>query len=162
MENKKANSILFVLLVFLSCSLPRLGITKSDVAGNPIKMHGFYYNKPDYWSFIFYQNGIFRGDFGAGDEKSIDYITRTFTDSNNIKNDYRIPYAWGLFKIDGSKISIEKWESREWAAYGITKYSGIILNDSTLLIDHPVVGKDTFYFHYLPVKPDSTNKFIRE
>ena len=159
---KKIRFIGILLLTSaLSCSLPKLSMKKKDIIGNPIKMHGFYFNKPDLWSFMFYRNGVFRGDFGVEDKRNIDYVTRTFTDSNYTKNDYKIPFVWGVFEIQGNNIRIEKWHSKEWAAYGITKYSGIVLNDSTLLLDHPVVGRDTFYFHYLPVKPDSTNKFIK-
>jgi len=153
--------LLFIsLFSFFSCSLPALSVQKQSITQNIIKTHGFYYNKPDYWSFMIYQNGVFRGDFGV-DEKNIESVIRSFTDSNYTRDDYKIPYAWGLFEIKNNTINIERWRSGEWAAYGKTKYSGILLNDSTLLVDHPVVGKDTFYFYYFPVKPDSTNKFIK-
>jgi hypothetical protein len=158
---KRDYFILFILMIVLGCKLPKLSIRKQNINRSVIKTNGFYYNKPEFWSFMLYNNGIFRGDFGVED-KVIYSVIRSFTDSAYYKNDNNMAYAWGLFEINNDTINIEHWESREWAVYGITKYSGIILNDSTLLLDHPVVGRDTFYFHYLPIKPDSTNKFIKE
>jgi hypothetical protein len=155
------NLFLFLILLGLSCSLPKLSIEKQAIPRRTLKMQGFYYNKPDYWSFMLYANGVFNGDFGVS-ERNIYAASRQYTDSLYYKHGKDIPYCWGLFEIKNNNIiNIEHWQSREWAEYGITKFSGVIINDSTLLINHPVVGKDTFYFHYLPIKPDSTNRFIK-
>lgn len=143
-----------------ACKLPKLSITKEDILPGKIKTNGFYYSKPDIQHFILYSNGVIFGDW-ASYEKSIDSVINYWSNPEMYRNDYQLPYAWGLFKISGEKIFIEHWQGREWAAYGITKYSGVILNDSSLLLNHPVVGLDTFHFHPLSVKPDSTNKFIK-
>lgn len=153
-------TLIAVFLFINACKLPKLSITKKDILLGKIKTNGFYYSKPDYWSFILYQNGVFMGDFGVS-EKNIESVERQFSKMVHSENIHKTSYAWGLFEVVGDSIRIEHWESREWAAYGITKYSGVILNDSSLLLNHPVVGLDTFHFHPLSVKPDSTNKFIK-
>lgn len=157
---KKIIFIIFIAGILIGCSLPKLSIEKSDIRSGIIKTNGFYYNRPDYWSFIFYQNGVIGNGLGVS-EKKIETLISNYSDPNFTVSRYNVPYVWGLFKITDDSIYIEEWESREWAAYGKHKFSGLVLNDSTLLLNHPVVGLDTFYFYYLPVKPDSTNKFLR-
>jgi hypothetical protein len=70
-------------------------------------------------------------------------------------------YLWGLFQVQDNQIRVEKWESRELSTYAIRKFSGTILNDTTVLLKYLHTEIDTFHFIYLPVKPDSTNQFIK-
>lgn len=155
-------SLLFFSILFVACSPPKLGIQQHDVNTSGIlKIQGFYYNTPEYLSFMFYSNGVVLGGFFS-DSPDINKTIIHYTERSLYDYNYKIPYAWGLFEIkEGGRIKIEKWFSKEWADYGITKIPGFILNDTTLLLDHPSIGRDTFYFHYLPVKPDSTNRFIK-
>jgi hypothetical protein len=155
--------LMLITLLIVACSPPKLGIQQHDVnTRGGIKTQGFYYNMPEYLSFMFYTNGVIFGGFFSS-TRNIDTLTRIYSDTllNNQKN-YLIPDEWGLFEIkEDRKIKIEKWYTKGWGDYGITKIPGYILNDTTLLLDHPSIGRDTFYFHYLPVKPDSTNRFIK-
>jgi len=150
------------MLLIVACSLPKLGIQQHDVNTSGIlKIQGFYYNTPEYLSFMFYSNGVVLCGFFS-DSPDINKTIINYTDRSLYNYNYKIPYAWGLFEIkEDGMIKIEKWFSKEWADYGITKIPGNVLNDTTLLLDHPSIGRDTFYFHYLPVKPDSTNRFIK-
>jgi len=65
----------------------------------------------------------------------------------------------GVFPSHGRQPVVSDGGGRMPAKKGRTKW--VVLNDTTLLWDHPSIGRDTFYFHYLPVKPDSTNRFIK-
>jgi hypothetical protein len=48
-----------IMLLIVSCSPPKLSIQQHDVNTNGIlKIQGFYYNKPEYLSFMFYSNGV--------------------------------------------------------------------------------------------------------
>lgn len=154
--------LMLMTLLIVACSPPKLGIHQHDVNTSGIlKIQGFYYNTPEYLSFMFYTNGVVLGGFFP-DTSNINKTIIHFTDRSVYEYIYKLPYAWGLFEIkEDGRIKIEKWFSREWADYGIFKIPGYILNDTTLLLDHPSIGRDTFYFHYLPVKPDSTNRFIK-
>lgn len=149
-----------ILLLNLSCRLPSLGIKQNPIKPGILKTHGLYYNKPDYWHFALYENGVINMDAGVI-EKNIEYVIKIFQDTTYRVPNQKTPYFWGLYEVRGDSIYIAHWESREWAAYGVTKYEGIVLNDTTLLLNHPVVGLDTFYFHYLTFKPDSLNKFFK-
>src|SRR5256885_8637746 len=115
---KKLGIAIITMMFVLACSLPKLNIKKQNMIGASIKTHGFYYDKRNYFYFMLHQNGVVRGGFFAS-ERNISVIVSRFTDSSKYKYDYKMPYAWGLFEIEGNKINIETWESKEWAAYGI-------------------------------------------
>ena len=154
--------LLFCLmnLCFGGCSIPKLSMIRKDINSNLIKTQGFYYNRPEFQHFLLYNHGVILGDYSAN-SKNIDSVQNYWSNRELYKYNYDLAYSWGLFEIIKDSIRIEHWEAREWGVYRTTKYNGILLNDSTLLLNHPVVGRDTFYFHYLPIKPDSTNKFIK-
>ena len=154
--------LLSLLITICACSLPKLGLAKQDVKGNPFKMQGFYYSKTDYMNYVFYENGVVLGGFTEPlKDRNIDAISKNLMDKELIKLYQAVPYAWGLFQLDGQRLKINTWLSFELGAYLVSKKVGSIVNDSTLLIVQPNIGIDTFHFHFLPVKPDSTNKFIK-
>ena len=153
----RATLLFFCCICLPSCKLPVLSIARKSIVEKPLNMHGLYYNKSNFQNFILYQNGIIKGDFSFA-EKNMESLI--WLHMNGVDNFKKLPYLWGVFEIKNNHITIEHWQSRS-LEYGITKYSGEILNDTMLLLNHPVVGKDTFFFHYMPVKPDSTNKFIK-
>ena len=120
----------FFCLFLSGCALPKLSTVRQDVQENPIRLQGFYYNKPEYWDFVLYKNGIIRGD-ALSTQKSAQGIANYYSTFSGPAD---APYFWGVFTIKDKSIAIERWESREWAEYAIVKYSGEILNDTTLLL----------------------------
>ncbi|MDZ7876045.1 MAG: hypothetical protein U5L45_00160 [Saprospiraceae bacterium] len=159
---KKILVILFFFTIIIACSLPKLGLSKQDVQGNPFNMQGVYYGKKKFLNYIFYKNGVVLGGASFSRESSnIDSLVAYWTDKKQYTYNYNIPYAWGLFKINNDKMNGAQWRGQGINSYGVTKFSAKILNDTTMLLLHPSYGIDTFYFHYLAVKPDSTNSFIK-
>lgn len=70
--------------------------------------------------------------------------------------------GWGLYIVNYPNIYIERWTDGDAGAkYPVVTNKGRILNDTTMLLEGVPFGRDTFYFHYLPIKPDSTNRFIK-
>jgi len=60
------------------------------------------------------------------------------------------------------EIKLEHWHSGDAGArYPTSQYYGKILNDTTLLLTGGPFGTDTFLFHAMPTKPDSTTRFIK-
>ncbi|MDZ7878996.1 MAG: hypothetical protein U5L45_15040 [Saprospiraceae bacterium] len=159
---QKVIMLLSLFTAIAACSLPKLGLSKQDVKPNSFKIQGFYYSKTDYTNFVFFENGVVLGGFTESmKDRNIYAISKSWTDKERLKFYQAIPYAWGLFQVNGQRLKINKWSSLELGAYLVSKKVGSIVNDSTLLIVQPKIGIDTFCFHYLAVKPDSTNSFIK-
>ncbi len=158
--------VFLVILVTLSsskCSRDDLRIERQNYSGATLRIDGIFYNKPQKAHFFLYRNGIIYNG-GAGFNGSIKNLLEFYRTYENYKNSYFLPYSWGVFRIDIDKIYIEKWVSGDaFGRYTTTKFDGVIINDTTLLLNHPaeVIGVDTFYFHKFSPKPDSMNKFIK-
>jgi len=158
------NSIIFILiLVALSsgtCSMDNLQIERKNYSGTNLRIDGVFYNKPEKAHFFLYRNGVFF-DGGTGFNGSISELKEFYSNNENFSTAYELPYRWGVFIIENDEILIEKWVSSDaFGRYTTTKYSGIIINDTALLLNHPI-GTDTFYFQKFSPKPDSTNTFIK-
>ena len=151
--------LLIITLLAMSCKLPKLGI-ESYQATRAIRTDGFYFNDPDFYYFMLFNDGVSMGHFSNYDKK-VDSIKNSFLDSSGIEFYRKIPYAWGRYEIRKDSIFMANWQSREWAKYAVHKMAGVILDDSTLLLQYKHNKIDTFHFYYLPVKPDSTNKFTK-
>lgn len=156
--------LLFVSLIVAGCTgLTPLSIERQHVINNGIRYNGFYYNEPDLAHIFFYENGIIY-TWSGGPGYLLDDFDKYYSNPENYKTSYDIPYCWGVFNISSQRIEIEEWVSSDaFAPYKTAKFSGLIINDTTLLINHPaeMIGTDTFYFKKFSFKPDSKNKFIK-
>ena len=95
---------------------------------------------------------FYPGSFESGD---IEDVKDMLEDSVN--DDYHLTNraSWGIFLINGSTITIEKW----WHASGgnreVRQEKGIIQGDTSV-----VIGDDEYFFDGFSPKPDSTNMFV--
>jgi hypothetical protein len=159
--NKLVTSVLLLLFIN-ACALPKLGIMKEPLIGEPFKLQGFYYRKTDYNSFVFYKNGVVTGGLiSSPKRRNIDSLTEEWANKELYKYNYNFVSAWGLFKVKNDSIKIRKWGHIYYDEYSVNKISGTIINDSTIYLKYKGENIDTFYFHYLAIKPDSTNQFIK-
>lgn len=154
--------ILGILSNSISCR-DSLRITRQDYSGTKLRMDGIFYNEPEKAHFFLYRNGVFF-DGGAVFNGSVSELLNFYAQKENYKTAYELPYAWGIVRIENNKIIIAKWVSGDaFGRYTTTRFDGVIINDTTLLLNFPTktIGADTFYFHKFSHKPDSTNKFIK-
>jgi len=157
---------LFVLIAMsCSCGTHKLSLARQDNISNSLRLDGFYYNKTKYQfeHFFLYRNGvIFNGGF-CGSYNSVNQIVDFYNNISNYQQTMSLPYRWGVYQIDDDNIQFEWWRSGDGLDYPTVKFSGKIINDTTLVLDYPAraVGRDTFYFHPFKNKPDSINKFIK-
>jgi len=138
----------------------RLHLARQDYTGDNLRLDGYYYSELHYEYFFLYSNGVFINGGGGTTDIEIEKMYKNKTFNMNL---YNLPYRWGVFRIVGRTIWIEKWISGDMGPYKTIDFNGLILNDTTLLINHPAksIGRDTFHFYKFNYKPDSTNKFIK-
>lgn len=166
MKRLRATLLGVLMIIILSgntCTREKLTIERQDYTGTALRLDGFYYNKKSLAHFFLYRNGVmyyggsgFGGHFGD--------MINFYSDAENYKNDYHLPYSWGVFVVNGSEILFERWRSSDaFGGYPVSRFSGVILNETTLLVNFPAesVGQDTFIFYPFSPKPDSLNVFIQ-
>jgi hypothetical protein len=119
---------------------------------------------------FFYQNGIILDGGGF----PINEVVKRETEYKNgafYSHVKEIKYSWGVFIIEGNKISFERWYPSE-PPYKAFVNTGEILNDTTFKITESYRmqnGEKTkvhtenaiYHFKQLSPKPDSTNSFIK-
>ena len=165
---------------------------KEAYNGQNLKINGYYYifkekeegrtlNSTKYNTFFLYKNGIYYDSnglssftFNISRLDSLDLLVKK--NVINLGKYEQLQYQWGVFKVKGTEIEIERWvTSSGGGAYPTRIIKGEILNDSTihfhtLVGSHPVnVGSkkktitidETYHFRQFSPKPDSTNKFIK-
>ena len=123
---------------------------------------GVFYNENTLKFIFFYRNGVFIRSVSS--QGYSDYLKKYFSENENFKNIYIVPYYWGAFIVNDSKIIAEKWISTEtFAPYKTRMFYGEILNDTTIVINNLGENneKDTLHFYKFYPKPDSTNKFVK-
>lgn len=156
---------LIIFCVSYSCGVQKLTLSKQDNDTNRIRLDGFYYNqtKFQFEHFFLYQNGVVLNGGFCGSCSTVNQISEFYNNTSNYKNTLNLPYRWGVYQINDDDIQFEWWRSGDGWDYPTVKFSGKIINDTTLVIDYPAraVGRDTFYFHPYYNKPDSINKFIK-
>lgn len=165
MKRLRALSLGVIMIVILSgntCNREKLSLEKQDYSGNALRLDGVYYNNKHLAHFFLYRNGVmFNG--GSGFNGHIGDLITYYLNPENYKNAYILPYKWGVFVVNNHDILFEGWHSSDaFGGYPVTRFDGVILNETTLLINHPakMIGQDTFYFYPFCPKPDSTNVFI--
>ncbi|MCU0390515.1 MAG: hypothetical protein MUE81_05320 [Thermoflexibacter sp.] len=153
------------------CKDDSLSSPRIDYTGNQLKVNGYYYGdssivggKTNVLVSYFYRNGIFI------DRESVE-LTKVL--SNIIPNEplNQIKGIWGIFKIEGNKITIESFRS-SMCGVKTSFIEGEILNDTTYLIKSSEsrdkgrvtsrLERNSIYrFRQSNIKPDSTNNFIK-
>ncbi len=189
---KQFFSILLVFLLSMCKSSENLILPKESFIGANLKTDGYFYffsNKNAGYgydgkifnSFILYRNGIFY-NVGSGhydDNLSIEANLKLL-DSNVIrrtedeKEYINTHIGWGVFKVQGSEIKVERWLSGNGGAYPTQTLIGKIKNDTTIHF-HTQIGNnyntggkkktyeidETYRFRQFSPKPDSANVFIK-
>ena len=152
----------------------KLSISKNPYAGKRLRVDGYYYYEYDTPSnrrtLFFYNNGIslYGGTFPSADllQQEAEFANGKFYSA--IKND---KLFWGVFQVDGDKITFERWYPSSGGPTHAYVRAGKILNDTTFQITESyrmqggnkteASAKDEVYhFKKFSPKPDSTNVFV--
>lgn len=168
---------LVVISMLLSCSTVRvdkMSMDRVDYNGSEIKISGFYFR--EHWDdnsiyahtiLVFYQNGVYLNKliYSKDLQEVIEYLNdnRLVSGSkidSGPQNIYRLPFNWGIYKVEKQKVLYERWISTPgWARYKtVSSYSDII--DAETLKDS-IRGDIYSYKEYYP-KPDSISCFFPE
>lgn len=180
----------FPLLIFTRCKVfEPLSLNKQNYVSNNLITNGYYYalkdkeegftlNEKKYNTFFLYKNGIYFGGKGLYSANvsldSLDFIISKKV-SNLVKHE-QLQYEWGVFKVNGSEIKIERWiTAAGGGTYPTQILTGEIKNDTTINF-HTLLGAyplnygrkkktikidETYHFRQFSPKPDSTNNFIK-
>jgi hypothetical protein len=181
------------VFMFISCKVfEPLSLNKQDYRGNNLKTDGYYYIFKDkeegftlkekkYNTFFIYRNGIYFGGKGLSsptfDISNLDSLDLSVKKKViNVVKYEPLQYEWGVFKVNGSEIVIERWVTASGGGiYPTQILKGEIKNDTTINF-HTLVGAhpvnynrkkkilkidETYHFRQMSPKPDSTNKFIK-
>ncbi len=147
-------------------------MTSENFTANSLNLEGYYFTKNglnDYSVFFLYKNGIlkYEGTFlNVSDLENLDKKVSFNPNKDHLKH---APYLWGVFKVRGLQIEIERWLSDSSGAYPVEIMIGEIINDVTFVIKRTMVKHSkidktvnhTYHFRKFSPKPDSTNNFIK-
>jgi len=176
---KRIIFIVVSIILMISCNDvlhdEEFSLIRKPFDGNQIKTNGYYYTYKNKDGLIvdetisvllFYKNGV-AANFGyAG---GIEVMEAKFKINEFYMKDN--PFVWGVFRIEGDSIKIERSKS-----FGTTKsymyiLVGVVQNDSTIHITKDISstgngGKtimmnQTYHFKQFSPKPDSPNVFIK-
>jgi hypothetical protein len=158
----------FIFWIFVGCDklcdIPALKTNRVPYIGNALRLEGLYYTKDYKSTFFLYRNGILQA---ACINDAIPAIPDKFNcslKSDMVASAKKVPYFWGIYRIEHDSIRIETWGTIADCTYDTFLRQGKILNDSTFLmvgmVDRNSMVPDTFHFVAFSPKPDSTNKFI--
>ena len=171
--------VVLVLLVGCTCKKitgedDQLSIPKTPYTGKQLRMDGYWYN--DYANntyrevYFFYNNGIAMsvGAFPIDETSKREQAFQTVEFYDRIKQN---KLCWGVFQVDGDKITFERWYPSSGGPTHAYVRAGKILNDTTFQITESyrmqggnkteVSAKDEVYhFKKFSPKPDSVNVFV--
>lgn len=143
-----------------------LSITRTDYDGS-LRTDGYYYaleGNTEVNSFFLYRNGVFLEGWIPNDIVDLDEIDDYYKNPSNYSVIYDLADVWGVFIVEGSDMTIEKWIGSSGDPYPTAKSVGTVLNDTTLIGFNDLFGwssqQDTFHFRQFSSKPDSTNVFV--
>jgi hypothetical protein len=179
--NNKLIAILFLSLIFSGCrklfncdESEHLTWGRQDYEGTELKTNGYYLCNTymdTYIYFILYRNGIVITHSGGVLKSEIDNLETSFVNGNFIKGIEKDKSRWGGFRAQINKFEYQDLSSTSGNAScsSLFDLSGVILNDTTLLINNSyneatmdnTIKNDTFHFKQFSPKPDSTNSFIK-
>ena len=149
-----------VLIIFsqllMSCGPEELSFNREDYLGEELGFSGFYWDSTDYEYFMFFQNGVYL----TGNETSnnnIDKVKDFYSDYEQHKYIYDLPYGWGAFKEENSSsLYMEGWTPSDGGGgYPIIQHNAENVTKNRMFID----AKE-FYFQPMQAKPDSIVKWI--
>lgn len=172
-------NLLYLIIVTaapLCKSAEPLMIKRENLTAGSMRTDGYYYcpYETGYLTCFFYQNGVFYypgyisngSELTAMDDKlSRQALYRAKTDP--------LQYTWGIFKVQGSVIKVNRWVHGSGGEYPAQMLIGEIKNDSTIWfhtqIGDNTVGKrkktfeidETFRFRQFGPKPDSASPYIK-
>ncbi|MBN2175462.1 MAG: hypothetical protein JW731_15135 [Bacteroidales bacterium] len=164
---------LILLLLFalqLSCAFnwrdDELTFLREDNKSNELRLDGYYYiGEKTIATYFLYRNGIILYTWSTDDlnftEIENRFIQKEFLDK--LKN---VKYLWGLYRIEGNRISFERLYPHSPKKAYIR--SGYIPNDTTFIITKSMRSDGTevreknevYHFKKFGPKPDSICKFI--
>ncbi|OFX35987.1 MAG: hypothetical protein A2W95_17860 [Bacteroidetes bacterium GWA2_40_14] len=180
MVNYKSGLVLLIVFVFGQYGVSfaqllkaeKLSLEKQAYTGCQLRVDGYYYMNyaggENYSVYFLYKDGTIL--YGGGFQYSeFQKNTLKFSDTIWIKNMKEYRHRWGLFKIEGNKITFEKWYPSSGGPLPVYISSGEILNDTTFRITQSMRsnGKEVneknevYHFKQFSRKPDSTNNFIK-
>lgn len=172
----KSSLVLFALLAFFACEDDTelvLSTKRVPYSGSALRFDGYYGHQftdlqgdDRLLIKILYKDGtmLYGGaplledvadreeELENGDYYNIAYPEKTY---------------WGVFVIDGSKITTDQWYIRDGGLLASYQDYGNILNDSAYLVGSTnreglqnSVLEEEYHFYPLEQKPDSTNQFL--
>jgi len=159
--------VVLLISVFSNCKVAEsLTLERMDHNGNDLRIDGYYYHpyESGYIAFFLYRNGVYLSSGAILETSSLEQLDQKFLDREVIPMT-NIQWFWGVFRVKGGSINIERWLPGTGGPYPTQLLDGELLNDSTILISG-LRGKkyegiiDTFKFRQFSPKPDSTNSFI--
>ena len=160
-------ALFLFLLGSLGCLKERfdmLTLERKNFNGNEIRTDGYYYafSKTSTGEslgtiFFLYKNGVF---FYLGSPKvstvaDLEAYTRPY-----IANPNGGRRNWGVFQVEGSQISIERWLYNSGGKIPAQVFQGQILNDTTFRMEL-FSTIETWKFRPFAPKPDSTNAYVK-
>lgn len=178
-EIMKKIRYLILLLSLSSCEieLEDMYLTRQNYESDILRIDGYYYSiEPDSNSvalcYFFYKNGIsyYYSEKYYNSLSKLEEIIRSF---NSSKIHQKYAFGWGVFNIIDSTILIEEYVQSALNKKLTAIFSGEILNDTTFTLNerykldengkkYDVYEFDaTYHFRQYPIKPDSTNKYIK-
>lgn len=168
-------AIITLLTILVGCTFfggyDELTLQRSQNYRGNFRINGYYYKIYEHSisTIFFYNNGLLLSV--SYEKDKIVEIENKIIEGKIEKDKFNYRFDWGIFQIEGDSIKYEKW-----AAYDGYKpaflHSGHILNDTTFVItsvssnskifdESKFTKTNTVYrFKHLPLKPDSTNKYI--
>jgi hypothetical protein len=162
--------LLLVLFSIQSCLKDdELIMHRIDNDSGKIKLSGYYLesNKFVLTTYFLYQNGVFIEYSSYKPEDSLK-IENTMRDAEILAKIKSNKDRWGVYRIEGNKILMEKWYPSDRPLDAFLK-TGTILNDSTFLLNtvsepdgnKKEVINEVYRLRKFSPKPDSTNMFIK-
>lgn len=149
----------------------KLTLDKIPFTGNQLRIDGYYFQKMDnsiFTIYFFYNDGTVLYGGGSFPISEIEDYEVEFTSEEWITSAKESKIRWGLFQIEGNRISFERWYPSSGGPLPAYIRTGEILNDTTFLINKSIRSdgsnekelNETYHFKQFSPKPDSTNGFI--
>jgi hypothetical protein len=150
----------------------KLSMQRKDYNGNELRIDGYYFREDNtsysVGIYFLYNNGIILyGGFPLISE--IGEYEQKYANGDWALSRKKDKASWGIFRIDGKIIKIEKWEPSTGIGLPVYIKEGSILNDTTF---HITTGyspngsnrrelNEIYHFKQFDNKPDSTNVYIK-
>lgn len=175
-----------LLLLTLSSCWKQWGVCKDaslSITSKPIikklRLDGYYYGLADSpyvgnaGNIYLYENGVVYDN--PNNITDSEAINGNFTIDNSLLKPKQIQKQWGAFRINANDtIEFERWLSNPDKCFKVMRTWGHIINDTTFELYYKEVRdnkgintearmtkKGEYHFRKHPIKPDSTNDFVK-